>query len=134
MPEEITKNYLKKKQYNTTKYLEARIKIHQFTKNKYSFHEWILKNFDLEVFGKQNTIKILDVGCGTGVFWKKNLLILNQFKIDVTYTDFTEAMVEKEKENTKDIVANKKYEIADVDRFCLNKKVSAGMVGLFVLS
>tara|TARA_B110000014_G_scaffold263953_1_gene262590 strand:+ start:365 stop:1192 length:828 start_codon:yes stop_codon:yes gene_type:complete len=115
MPEEITKNYLKKKQYNTTKYLEARIKIHQFTKNKYSFHEWILKNFDLEVFGKQNTIKILDVGCGTGVFWKKNLLILNQFKIDVTYTDFTEAMVEKEKENTKDIVANKKYEIADVE-------------------
>ena len=27
MPEEINKSYLKKKQYSTTKYLEARIKI-----------------------------------------------------------------------------------------------------------
>ena len=71
MPEEITKSYLKKKQYSTTKYLEARIKIHQFTKNKYSFHEWILNNFDMSIFSKDRPIKVLDVGCGTGVFWKK---------------------------------------------------------------
>ena len=34
MPEEISKEYLKEKQYKSTQYLEARIKIHQFTKNK----------------------------------------------------------------------------------------------------
>ncbi len=100
MPEEITKSYLKKKQYSTTKYLEARIKIHQFTKNKYSFHEWILNNFDMNVFSKDRPIKVLDVGCGTGIFWKKNIQKLNQFKLDVVFTDFTQAMVDKEKENT----------------------------------
>ncbi len=115
MAEEITKNYLKKKQYSTTKYLEARIKIHQFTKNKHSFHEWILNNFNLNLFDKSKTIKILDIGCGTGVFWKKNSNTLNQYKIDATLTDFTEAMVEKEKENTKEVSANKTFEIADVE-------------------
>jgi len=47
MNQEINKEYLKKKQYSTTKYLEARIKIHQFTKNKIGFHEWIFNQYDL---------------------------------------------------------------------------------------
>jgi|TARA_B100001964_G_C14125807_1_gene550495 2-polyprenyl-3-methyl-5-hydroxy-6-metoxy-1,4-benzoquinol methylase len=115
MPEEITKNYLKKKQYSTTKYLEARIKIHQFTMNKYSFHEWILNNFDMSAFSKDKPIKVLDVGCGTGVFWQKNSKKLNEFNLDVIFTDLTQAMVDKEEKNTKDIKGNKAYEIADVD-------------------
>ncbi len=115
MPEEITKNYLKKKQYSTTKYLEARIKIHQFTKNTYSFHEWILDNYNMEDFSNSKPIKILDVGCGTGVFWKKNSKKLNNYNLDVIYTDFSEAMVEKEKENTSEIKGKKNYEVADVE-------------------
>ena len=115
MPEEITKNYLKKKQYSTTKYLEARIKIHQFTKNKHSFHEWILNNFEMENFPKDKTIRVLDVGCGTGVFWKKNLEKLNKFNLDIVFTDFSEAMVDKEKENTTDIKGKKIYQVADVE-------------------
>ena len=47
MPEEISKKYLKEKQYSTTKNLEARIKIHQFTTNKYSFHEWIFNQYEI---------------------------------------------------------------------------------------
>ena len=116
MPEEITKNYLKKKQYSTTKYLEARIKIHQFTKNKIGFHEWIFKQYDFSGFEKANKeIKILDVGCGTGVFWKKNMESFNQYKLDITFTDATEAMVEKEKINTEGLNAKKTFEIADID-------------------
>ncbi len=115
MAEEITKKYLKEKQYGTTKYLEARIKIHQFTKNKHSFHEWILDKFDLSVFSSNDSIKILDVGCGTGVFWKKNQEKLNNYNLDIVFTDYTEAMVEKQKTNTSDIKGNKIYEVADVE-------------------
>jgi len=115
MPEEINKSYLKKKQYSTTKYLEARIKIHQFTKNKHSFHEWIFENFDMKSFSKDRPIKVLDVGCGTGVFWKKNLKKLNEFNLDIVFTDFSEAMVDKEKENTSEIKGIKVYEVADVE-------------------
>ena len=103
MSEEINKEYLKKKQYNTTKYLEARIKIHQFTKNKIGFHEWIFNQYDLSELEKNNNeIKILDIGCGTGVFWKKNKDNFNKYNLDITFTDATSAMVEKEKTNTSE--------------------------------
>lgn len=106
MPEEISKEYLKEKQYKSTQYLEARIKIHQFTKNTIGFHEWILNQYDLSSF-KNKEIKILDVGCGTGVFWKKNIKEFNKYKLDIIFTDFSEAMVEKEKLNTNELNAKK---------------------------
>ena len=116
MAKEINKEYLKEQQYKSTKYLEARIKIHQFTKNKIGFHEWIFDQYDLSEFKKENKeIKILDVGCGTGVFWKKNLKNFSQFKLDITFTDATSAMIEKEKTNTAELNAKKTFEIADVD-------------------
>jgi len=116
MAEEINKEYLKKKQYNTTKYLEARIKIHQFTKNKIGFHEWIFNQYDLSELEKSNNvIKVLDIGCGTGVFWKKNQNNFNKYNLDITFTDATSAMVEKEKANTSELKAKKTYEIADID-------------------
>tara|TARA_B100000989_G_scaffold286033_1_gene254294 strand:+ start:1463 stop:2284 length:822 start_codon:yes stop_codon:yes gene_type:complete len=115
MSEEISKDYLKKKQYSTTKYLEARIKIHQFTKNKIGFHEWIFQQYDLSGFDKTKEIKILDIGCGTGVFWKKNMENFNKYKLDVTFTDATEAMIEKEKTNTEGLNAKKTFELADID-------------------
>ena len=116
MAEEINKEYLKKKQYNTTKYLEARIKIHQFTKNKIGFHEWIFNQYDLSELEKNNNvIKILDIGCGTGVFWKKNKDNFNKYNLDITFTDATSAMVEKEKANTSELNAKKTFEIADID-------------------
>ena len=116
MIKEINKEYLKEQQYKSTKYLEARIRIHQFTKNKIGFHEWIFNQYDLSEFIKENKeIKILDVGCGTGVFWKKNLKKFNQFKLNITFTDATSAMIEKEKTNTEDLKAKKIFEIADVD-------------------
>ncbi len=116
MKEEINKKYLKEKQYKTTKYLEARIKIHQFTKNKVGFHEWIFSQYDLSEFKKNNDeIKILDVGCGTGVFWKKNLDSFKNYNLNITFTDATSAMVEKEKVNTEELHAKKTFEIADID-------------------
>jgi 2-polyprenyl-3-methyl-5-hydroxy-6-metoxy-1,4-benzoquinol methylase len=114
MPEEISKEYLKEKQYKSTQYLEARIKIHQFTKNKIGFHEWIFNQYDLTSF-KDQEIKVLDIGCGTGVFWKKNAEKFNKYKLDIVFTDFSEAMVEKEKLNTSELVAKKRYEVADVE-------------------
>ena len=114
--EQISKQYLKEKQYKTTKYLEARIKIHQFTKNKIGFHEWIFNQYDLSEFEKNNDpIKILDIGCGTGVFWKKNIDNFKKYNLDIVFTDATSAMVEKEKGNTAELKAKKTFEIADID-------------------
>ena len=116
MSEEINKKYLKEKQYKSTKYLEARIRIHQYTKNKIGFHEWIFNQYDLSQFQKNDdVIKVLDVGCGTGIFWKKNLENFKKYNLDIVFTDATSAMVEKEKVNTAEINAKKTFEIADID-------------------
>ena len=122
MVQEINKSYLKKSQYSTTKYLDARIKIHQFTLNKYSFHEWIFNQYDLSKFDKNKEIKVLDVGCGTGVFWKKNIQNFKKLKLDITFTDFSDAMVEKEKINTQELNAKKTFEVADVGTLDKYKK------------
>ena len=118
MVKEINKEYLKKNQYGSTKYLDARIAIHKFTENKYSFHEWIFEKLIREI--NSFKIKCLDVGCGTAEFWKKNYKRLNDYKIDIVLTDFSNAMLEKTKKNTENIKFEKVvYEEAEVES--LNK-------------
>ena len=115
MAEQINKDYLKEKQYKTTKYLEARIKIHSFTENKQSFHQWLCDQYDLSSF-QNKKIKVLDVACGTGVFWKQNYDKLNNFDIELTMTDFAESMLEKSKTNLQDYKFDIKFEIADIEK------------------
>mgnify|MGYP006074941467 FL=1 len=116
MAEEINKSYLKEKQYKTTNYLEARIKIHQFTENKQSFHEWIFDKLDINKFTKK-PIKILDIAAGTGIFWKQNIAKLNDLQIDLTVTDFSDSMLEKSKQNLKDNNFYKiNFEQADIEK------------------
>ena len=113
MAEKINKEYLKEKQYKSTKYLEARIKIHQFTENEISFHEWIFEQYKLDNL-KNKKINILDVGCGTGIFWKKNINKIEN--IDLTITDFSDAMIEKSIQNLNDYKNDIKFEVAEIEK------------------
>ncbi|MDA9664705.1 class I SAM-dependent methyltransferase [Candidatus Pelagibacter sp.] len=115
MTEQINKDYLKEKQYKTTQYLEARIKIHSFTENKQSFHQWLYDQYDFSNF-KDKKIKVLDVACGTGVFWKQNFDKFKDFDIDLTMTDFADSMLEKSQVSLKDYKFQIKYEIADIEK------------------
>ena len=48
-------------------------------------------------------------------FLEKNYKELNKYNLDIVFTDATQAMIDKEKENTADIKGKKVYEIADID-------------------
>lgn len=108
MGQALTKEYLKNLQYGTTKNLEVRIKIHQlFSTNPESFHSWVGGHLKIDM-----AIDVLEVGCGTGIFWKENLHRLPQGS-QLHLTDFSEAMVEKCRANFDRPFV--KVEIADVE-------------------
>jgi ubiquinone/menaquinone biosynthesis C-methylase UbiE len=104
---EINKDYLKNAQYKKSDYLEARIAIHKFTTSKETFQEWIWNQIKIE-----KPVKILEVGCGTGAFWKLHLSKL-QAGSKVLMTDFSSAMIEKAKSNVSG--DNVQFEVADVE-------------------
>jgi len=109
----ITKEYLKNLQYGTTANLDARIKIHQlFSSDPESFHAWIGSHLTLT-----KPVDVLELGCGTGIFWKENLHRLPEGST-LTLTDFSPAMVEKTRTNLGDAAA--KVEIADVEHLAYN--------------
>lgn len=82
-----------KSQYENTEKLDIRIMIHKkYSTNQVGFSNWIYSNYDFK-----NQMNILELGCGTGDMWKNNLECLNDSKLILT--DFSEAMVNKAKEN-----------------------------------
>lgn len=108
MGQALTKEYLKNLQYGTTKNLEVRIKIHQlFSTNPESFHSWVGGHLKIDM-----AIDVLEVGCGTGIFWKETLHRLPEGS-QLHLTDFSEAMVEKCRANFDRPFV--KVEIADVE-------------------
>ena len=104
----ITKEYLRNLQYGTTANLDARIKIHQlFSTNPESFHAWIGRHLAFT-----GPVDVLEVGCGTGIFWTANLARLPEGST-LTLTDFSEAMVEKTRAKFSGRAV--KVEVADVE-------------------
>ncbi|WP_027624733.1 MerR family transcriptional regulator [Clostridium lundense] len=81
-------------QYKNSSNLRARINLHEsFSINKEGWMPWFFKQLSLP-----NNINILELGCGDGSLWAKNLdKIPNGWNI--TLTDFSEGMLEDAKRN-----------------------------------
>lgn len=82
------------KQYKNSTNLTRRISLHEeFSTNKeIGWYEWCYEKINL----KRNT-KILEVGCGNGRLWKKNIKKINK-TLDITLTDIEDKMIEATKE------------------------------------
>ncbi len=103
---EINKQYLKGNQYASSANLDARIAIHKFGSGE-SFHAWIWNQLDIT-----SPVSILEVGCGSGAFWKENLTKLPEGS-SLVLTDFSEGMVEKIRESIKG--NNIEFSVADIE-------------------
>ncbi len=103
----IDKDYLKNKQYKKSNYLEARIAIHKYNTNSDSFYGWIWKKMNIS-----DPVSILEIGCGTGSFWKENFSNLPE-GASLLMTDFSDGMVEKAKNNLSDY--NIEYKVEDIE-------------------
>ena len=93
-----------KEQYASSKNLEARMSIYQYSVDTKPFSKWLT-----EQITPGNHVKILELGCGTGNLWKD---LKDSFRnCEILLSDFSEGMLEKAKENLGENTFN--YEIID---------------------
>lgn len=97
-----------KKQYKDSGNLTTRISIHdKYSTNKTGFGNWIFSNYRIE-----DSMKILELGCGTGSMWKGREDLIKRTE-KIVLSDFSEGMVEQTK-NTIGQHPNVEYKIIDI--------------------
>ena len=65
----------------------------RFSTNRYGWYPWVFDNIKIK-----NKDKVLEVGCGNGVLWTKNMDNLHE-SIEVTLTEICEEMINEAKLN-----------------------------------
>lgn len=95
-------------QYENASNLRARIKIHElFSTNKTGWMQWYFDNINIP----ENS-KILELGCGDGSFWIKNIKKISP-SWDIALTDFSPGMLKDAESSLKNY--NKKFSFKIVD-------------------
>jgi len=97
-----------KEQYKTDVNLNSRLNIYQYTKNNKDFSTWCSEQLKIKDYAK-----VLEVGCGNGLFWKKSSHKYPDH-IQVILSDASEGMLKDARENLREIQRLFDYHIQDV--------------------
>ena len=111
---QINKDELLKTQYQNADKLSVRQSIYRYSTNSEPFWKWVAKYYPIK---PEN--KILEVGCGNGIFWLETLNLFPN-NIQVTLTDFSDGMLNEAKKNLFSL-PNITFEVADVERLPYEK-------------
>lgn len=109
-------------QYQNATNLEKRIRIHDFSTGSQEWMDWVYEKINL----KQGA-KILEIGCGNALLWKRNIYKLPN-DIEIVLTDRSEGMLEEARTNMamyKELFEERnitiEYKIADANELKLDK-------------
>ncbi|MEG2246204.1 MAG: MerR family transcriptional regulator [Romboutsia sp.] len=95
-------------QYVDSSNLNASVKLQdRFSSNEHGWYEWTFKNLKLK-----KRYKVLEIGCGNGALWTKNIEYLND-NIDITLTEICEDMIKDTKKNLSEHSKRFNFQIAD---------------------
>lgn len=95
-------------QYIDSSNLNASVKLQdRFSSNKHGWYNWVFKKINLK-----KRSKVLEIGCGNGALWAKNIESLNE-KTNVTLTDVCEEMISDAKASLKGYHDRFNFQIAD---------------------
>lgn len=86
-----------REQYKNDKNLKIRTNLHSYNTNKVDWDKWCFNNISFF-----ENAKVLELGCGTGEFWRKNIDDLDK-NLNICISDFSESMLNIAKINLKDI-------------------------------
>lgn len=105
---EINRKANVQNQYKSPNNLNTRISIHsKYSVNKMGFGNWIFLNYEI-----RDGMNVLELGCGTGDMWKKNIDFINRCS-QLIMTDFSEGMLEAAKANVGEH-SNVSYQVVDI--------------------
>ena len=94
MSDMIDQHYMLTDQYKTAANLGARIQLHErFSTNPVNLQHWVFDQLDLAP-----NAHILELGCGPGTLWQKNLERIPQ-SWKITLSDFSAGMVQEIQRN-----------------------------------
>ena len=101
---------LKEQQYANAAKFNARIQLHaQCATNKYPWPLWVFDQFE-----KKPNLKILELGCGTGMLWQVNGPRIPD-DWEITVSDFSEGMLQQTRQNLQSLKKQFQYEQIDAD-------------------
>lgn len=87
-------------QYQNASNLERRINIHNYSTSKQEWAEWVYEQMDIK-----SGDKILEIGCGTGRLWQKNIEKIPD-GVELLLTDRSEGMLEQTRNNLECLQEN----------------------------
>lgn len=97
-----------RQQYIDASNLNAEIKLQdRFSLDKYGWYKWTFKNLKLD-----KKYKVLEIGCGNGVLWSKNIELLDN-DIEVVLTEVCEDILNEAKKNLNNYSDRFKFQISD---------------------
>ena len=101
---------LNESQYSSSEKYEARIYLNKkFKTNPESKYTWIFKHFP-----QKENLRVLEIGCGTGLFWFANQSdIKNSWEI--VLSDYSEGMLKTAKKSLSGVNIDFKYEVINAE-------------------
>lgn len=97
-------------QYRNSTNLAKRISIHdKYSTNKNDWFRWVFEKFKLS-----SNIKVLEVGCGNAMLWRKNVNNIPQ-NCEITLTDISEGMLDDAKKILGEDTEKFKFKIVDAN-------------------
>lgn len=96
-----------REQYKTVEKFSLRGKLHSLNTNKTDWNNWCFNQMQFPA-----KARILELGCGSGDFWNKNIDNVDS-EWNITLSDFSEGMLQSAQENLKQSGKNITYKVID---------------------
>ncbi|WP_294406762.1 methyltransferase domain-containing protein [uncultured Clostridium sp.] len=100
-----------KEQYKNDKNLKLRSNLHSYNINKIDWDKWCFDNMEFPTEGR-----VLELGCGTGKFWKKNKGRIKE-GLNICVSDFSRSMLKSAEENLKEV--NHDFTFKEINAECI---------------